>query len=123
MKIKSRTFLASIILLGGALSITVPLTACGNQQFNKLIKELKQHPEYQGKELDLKGYSGTSDYKVYAHENRVADNLRSAYSNKDQIESLIHIPDVTITTEEKNGHTFIPAADVDSSQGTNYDAI
>jgi hypothetical protein len=123
MKLKRKVLLMPFLLLGASLSITMPLVACGNRQFNKLVKELKQHPEYQGEEVDFNGYAGAPNYKVYAHNDDVIGKLRSRYVSGNQINELIKIPNLTITTEEKHGHTFIPAADVDSSQGTNYDAI
>lgn len=110
-------------LLGGVPLAFIPLTACASAPFKKLVKELKNHPEYQGTKLDFKGYDGVPDYSVYVHNNDVVNQLRSKYISEDQITPLISIPNVTITTENKNGHTFIPAADVDASQGTNYDAI
>jgi hypothetical protein len=123
MRIKYKILLSAMTLLGGVPLAFIPLTACASAPFKKLVKELKNHPEYQGTKLDFKGYDGVPDYSVYVHNNDVVNQLRSKYISEDQITPLISIPNVTITTENKNGHTFIPAADVDASQGTNYDAI
>jgi hypothetical protein len=105
-----------------SLGIT-SLTACGNTAFNQFVKQLKAHPEYQGVKLDFNGYDGAPNYSVYVHNNNLAGKLRPKYIDATQIAELISIPNIQITTEVKNNHTFIPAADIDPSKGTNYDAI
>jgi hypothetical protein len=110
-------------IFGAATLITVPIVACSKSAFNKFVNELRKHPEYQGVELNFASINNVPEYTIHNHVKEIGDQLKSVYSTSNQIRQISQYANTNIKIEEKNGHTFIPAADVDSSQGTNYDAI